>query len=318
MSSQKISRRVLLGSASAALWPGLASAYDAIPQRVSARVIVDNDFAGDPDGLVALAHQMLTPKTRTALVTTTFLDPEHVEPHLAGRSAAVGRDTALELIRRAGIASPPPVIAGPERAGETAGAAARAIVAEAMRDDPLPLFFCCGGPLTNLAAALRIEPRIAQKMTLIWIGGGAYPNGGWEYNCAVDANAARFVIESSEIPLWQIPQSTYRQMAFSVAEMRVRLRTISPFGAWLYQQFTHPPDFVDMGGAWPMGDSPTVLLTAISSESSTYVEQSARRLNTDLTYGAEIAGRTIRVYERVDARLVLEDFFALMALQAGR
>jgi hypothetical protein len=27
-----------------------------IPQKASARVIIDNDFAGDPDGLAALAH----------------------------------------------------------------------------------------------------------------------------------------------------------------------------------------------------------------------------------------------------------------------
>lgn len=312
---QVITRRMTLaGAVAAAFAPGLAHGYDTIPQRPSARVIIDNDFAGDPDGLVALAHQVLTPKTRAVLVTSTFLDPHFVEAHLAGRSAAIGRDVALELLRRARIAAPPPVVAGPERAGEAAGDAARAIVTEAMREDPLPLYFCCGGPITNLAAALRLEPAIARKMIAVWIGGGAYPNGGWEYNCNVDADAARYVIEQSDIPLWQIPQNAYRQMAFSVAEMRVRMRSASPLGAWLYQQFTHPPDFVDVGGAWPMGDSPVALLTAISSESSHSVERPARRLNADLSYGAEIPGRTIRVFETVDARLTLEDFLALLAL----
>ena len=39
-------------------------------------------------------------------------------------------------------------------------------LARRYRDHPLPLFFTCGGPLTNLAAALRIEPAIAQRMTV--------------------------------------------------------------------------------------------------------------------------------------------------------
>ena len=47
-----------------------------ITQRVSARVIVDNDFAGDPDGLAALAHQLLSKKTETVLITVSGLDPE--------------------------------------------------------------------------------------------------------------------------------------------------------------------------------------------------------------------------------------------------
>ena len=101
-----------------------------IPQRASVRVIVDNDFAGDPDGLVALAHQMLTPKAQVRLVTASALDPkmsaEH--PH-RGRTAAAGRDVAQELIKRAGIMKPPSVIAGPETLNAGQSEAASAIVA---------------------------------------------------------------------------------------------------------------------------------------------------------------------------------------------
>ena len=46
-----------------------AASLRAISQKASARVIIDNDFAGDPDGLVALAHQLPTPRTRSVLVT---------------------------------------------------------------------------------------------------------------------------------------------------------------------------------------------------------------------------------------------------------
>jgi len=44
-------------------------------------------------------------------------------------------------------------------------------VAEARRDDDLPLYLASGGPLTNVASALRDDPGIASRLTLIWIGG---------------------------------------------------------------------------------------------------------------------------------------------------
>lgn len=296
----------------------MAAAPRRIPQSALARVIVDNDFAGDPDSLVALAHHLLSPATRTVLVTTTAIDPKMPGPVPADRSAAIGRDTALELIRRLKPAQRPPVVAGPEAAGAhaTRDDAARAILLEALREDELPLYFCCGGPLTNLAAALRLNPAIAQRLTVIWIGGGRYPEGGWEYNLSVDLAAARAVIEHSGVPIWQVPQDAYRQMVFSIAEMTDRLRPISPFTAWLYDQFTSPPSFVKIGGAWPMGDSPPVLLTAISAESSTYTDRPAQRILDDLRYGEPIPGRSVRVYDTLDARITFEDFLARLRLHA--
>lgn len=322
----KVSRRQALvaagvGAAGAALLAlpaarALAAAERLIPQKAAARVIVDNDFAGDPDGLVALAHQLLSPRSHVVLVTSSPLNPQMVEPHKKGRSAQAGLEIAQELIRRAAIASPPPVVAGPENFDGEPGAAARAIVAEAMRIDARPLFVTCGGPLTNVAAALRLEPAIAARMTVIWIGGGGYPAGGWEYNLATDVPAARQVIEQSGVPVWQIPQPAYRQLQYSVAEMAAEMRPISPFTRWLYSQFTTPPDFVEIGGTWPMGDSPLVLLTAISGESSRFADLTARRINDDSSYGGEIAGRTIRVYDQIDTRLTMADFIAKLRLHA--
>lgn len=297
------------------LVPALAAEGRKIPQRPSARVIVDNDFGGDPDGLAALAHQLLSPKTRVTLITVSALDPKFPS-EVKRHSVRAGCDLARELLRRIGPDSPPPVAAGVENFSLAPSEAARAIVAEAMRDDPLPLIVTCGGPLTNIAAALQLEPAIAKRMTLIWIGGGAFPAGGWEYNLMTDIEAARLVIERSRVPLWMVPQPTYRQMQYSVAELDADLRPISPLTQWLYDRFTTPPDWIDVGGAWPLGDSPLVLLSAISAESSRYREVSARRILNDGRYGEEVAGRTVRVYEQLDVRLVFGDFLALLKLQA--
>lgn len=293
-----------------------------IPEKVMARVIVDNDFAGDPDGLVALAHQLLSPRTRTTHIISSFLSAEFTVPGVTvGQTAAQGRDIAVELVRRLKLASQPVVLAGAEHATTSSRApseAARAIVAEAMHDDPLPLWYTCGGPLTNLAEALTLEPRIATRMKVAWIGGGGYPDGGWEYNLAMDADAARTVIERSNVPLWQVPQPTYRQMQISVAELGADMRPISPFSRWLYDRFTSPPDFIDLGGGWPMGDSPLILLSALNAQSCVMREMPARRIGEKLDYGAEIPGRRITVMEEVDVRFIHADFLARLKLHRAR
>ena len=284
-----------------------------IPQRPSARVMVDNDFDGDPDGLIALAHQLLSPKTRVTLVTTSATNPKFGgKPGRAERGQAAAR----ELVRLMGIEVPPPIVSGSDAFGLASTPAAQAIVAEALRDDPLPLFLTCGGPLTNVAAALRLRPEIATRMTVVWIGGGAYPEGGAEYNLATDPVAARHVIEETRVPLWQVPQDVYRRLQYSVAEMSADFRSISPLAEWLYQRYTMLPDWVQLGGALTMGDSPLVLLTAVSGDSSRYSERGAGRIRADFRYGEAVPSRTIRVYEELDGRLMLADMLAAFRLQA--
>jgi hypothetical protein len=251
------------------------------------------------------------------LVTVSALDPKFPSDAGKGQSVRTGVELVQELVKRMGLENRPAVAAGSEDFSPGPSDAARAIIAEALRDDALPLFVTCGGPLTNIAAALRLEPAIARKMTVIWIGGGAWPAGGWEYNLMTDIEAARLVIERSGVPFWVVPQPAYRQMQYSVAELDADMRPISPLTEWLYDRFTTPPAWVDIGGAWPLGDSPLVLLSAISAESSRYRHLPARRILRDGRYGAAIPGRSVRVYEQLDVRLALGDFLALLKRQAA-
>ena len=103
------------------------------------RVVVDNDWAGDPDGLVALAHHLLSPTNRVVAVTSSFLNPVFGETAgTAQRSATL----AQELVDLIGGPAAPPVHVGADGAFDGSGSspASGAIVAEARRDDDLPLF----------------------------------------------------------------------------------------------------------------------------------------------------------------------------------
>lgn len=279
-----------------------------IVQRPLARVIVDNDFAGDPDGLVALAHQLLAPTTRTVLVTSSALDPKLAG--LAGldpaSTSATGAQVAREMLRFFARATRPPVAAG--------DLAAQGIVAEGLRDDPLPLVLACGGPLTNVAAALRLRPEIARRMSLVWVGGLA--EGGAEYNLATDLAAARFVFEETELPILQIPAEEYRRFQVAVAELDTAFRTISPLAAWLYDRYRRLPPFVRQAGTLTFGDSPLVTATAFDPAATPCAVRPTRRILDDGRHGDVVPGREVRVAHSLDPRLNLADFTALLRIHA--
>jgi purine nucleosidase len=269
---------------------------------VQSRVVVDNDWSGDPDGLVALAHHLLSPTNRIDAVTSSFLNPVFASPEA---DASAGAALAQELVDLIGLPEPPPVLAGsdgPFGSGDTASAAADAIVAEARRDDDLPLFVVCGGPLTNVAQALEQAPDIAERFTLVWIG-GALDATADEYNRDTDPRAAAFVLATPGLQLWQFPLETYRRCAYSVAELEQDLGGSGRVGQWLWNRFTELPlpDFIRLGGVWPLGDSPPVLVTALSDESST-----------------SRATPNGRVYTDVDVRLLFADLLAKLRLHERR
>jgi len=272
------------------------------------RVVVDNDWAGDPDGLVALAHHLLSRANRVVAVTGSANSPVFGPP--AG-TAAAGARLAQELVDLVDGPHRPVVAAGcdvPIGGGDTSSAAADAIVAEARRDDPLPLFLVCAGPLTNVAQALRQAPDIAARLTLVWVGGALDP-GAPEYNRDTDRLAAEEVLGRAELAVRQFPLETYRRCAYSVAELEHDLGGSGELGRWLWERFTSLPlpDFIRLGGLWPLGDSPPLLVTALGDESSTFTATPA-----DSDHGVR------RVYTDVDFRLLAGDLLARLRLHEAR
>lgn len=77
--------------------------------------------------------------------------------------------------------------------------AAQAIVDLIMNEPAGTLTLVATGPLTNLALAARLEPRIVSRVREVAIMGGGYNEGNWtaaaEFNIWVDPEAARMVFE---------------------------------------------------------------------------------------------------------------------------
>lgn len=296
------------------------------------RVIVDNDLAGDPDGLFQLAHHLRSPSVEIRTIIGSHMhenEPWGGPGDQAKASAARG----VELLAKLGMAGKVPVIAGAAKAITSMQvpvrtAATDAIIAEAMRDDARPLFYCAGAGLTDLAMALLIEPAIAKRMTLVWIGGQEYEGIGIpvpnappaEYNLTIDTLAAQVVFNRSAIAIWQVPRNTYRRMLFSAAEL-MEMKARGGISAWLVAEVEKVWEMVtkfdlSTGETYVLGDSPLVTLTALQSTfepdpaSSDYVVRACPLIGVDGLYQANPQGRPIRIYTTIDTRLTFADMLA--------
>jgi purine nucleosidase len=298
------------------------------------RVIVDNDFSGDPDDLFQLAHHVLSPSVEIPFVIGSHLAPgDHFDP--SDRQADNAADVARGLLEMLG--STIPVLAGSNTAMASPDqpvvtAASDAIVREAMRTDTdLPLFVALGAGMTELASAVLTEPRIAGRLTAVWIGGPEHPGIGLphpiedqvEYNLRIDIPAARAVFDSA-VPIWQVPRNTYRQALFSLAEIDERIRPLGPLGRRLAEGVDGLVAMAEghglrVGETYCLGDQPLVLLTALHSafeadpSSSTYVVRPTPRLDAEGWYEDRPDGRPMRVYSVLDTRLMFEDMVAKLA-----
>lgn len=315
----------------------MSTGWDEVRPRV--RVISDNDYGGDPDGLVQLAHLLLSPSVAVPFVVSSHV--RDVDPFVpAGGIAASGAVAArrvAELCGRPDVR----VLAGSEHAlarrdEPIESDAARAIVAEAMRDDvDLPLFVTCGGGLTEIASAWLLEPSIAERLTLVWIGGHEHPGlaepapGGadLEYNTHVDLLAAQVVFDDSDLALWQVPRDAYRMAMASRAELLTRLRPAGELGRHLYDGLAGLVEMVsgfgmDYGEVYVLGDNPLVLLTALwtafepGPATSPSVTLPCPRLLDSGLYEDRTDGRPLRVFTGIDHRLMFEDLYAKLALHA--
>jgi inosine-uridine nucleoside N-ribohydrolase len=303
-----------------------------------ARVLTDNDYGGDPDGLVELAQLLLSPSVEVAGVIGSRAGDEDGWDASHERAIAEAQ-SIIELTGRAGTVS---VLAGAERAlpghaTPDASAAADAITAAAMRDDSdLPLYVTCGAGLTQIASAWLTEPQIGTRLTLIWIGGSEHSEharrppglGPMEYNLAIDPIAAQVVFNESDIEIWQVPRNLYRTVLASRTELLARMAPHGALGRHLFESLgtvagRMAERGIHLGETYVLGDSPLVLLTALQTAfqpdpaSSSYVTMPCPRILDSGEYAANPNGRPVRVYTQVDTRLVLEDLYAKVALHAA-
>lgn len=296
------------------------------------RVILDTDAACECDDQYAIVHALLSPKADVRAITAAHygkLEADSMENSYAEVKKV------LQIMSREDV----PVYKGSYRAMKSESEiiendGSRVIEEEALAEDERPLFILCQGAITNLACALIKNPQIADRLTVIWIGGANYPYGGYEFNVTNDVNAANVVLKSGA-PIWMVPQEVYSTLQTGMEELYLRVHSCGKIGEYLYDNtvrvnqrmsnFLHqampqkkPEDYLlfPNGGSWALGDSCAIGLL-LSANSGTYRMVPAPLIREDGTYDIPDTGREIRLYESVDRRFILEDFYSKLYLNAG-
>lgn len=334
-------RRFLWGAACATVLAAIAGATNVAAAQYRnllfkplagprSRVIFINDLSGDVDGLFATVHQILSPSTDLRGIVGTSTGR-------AGETAEKSASLAREILDLMDMPSRYPVYQGaasrmPNAKTAVPSPGTQAIIDEAMRDSELPLFVAVGGGLTEVASAVLLEPRIASRFTLVWIGGDALPaSGAGETNFNIDPVAAQFLFNETSVPIWQVARDAYKTCMVSATALKVHVGRYGKIGPWLVD---HLFDVTrkyggrfNTGETWSLGDNPLVLLTALTgwvpsnrqlplhfenTDSSHYDEISGPQMRADGTVAPGDGTRKIRVYRSIDTRMLFDDFYAKM------
>jgi hypothetical protein len=140
--------------------------------------------------------------------------------------------------------------------------------------------------------------------------------------------AAQVVFNDSDLELWHVSRSAYREPLISFAEILTKVKPMGAIGQFLFENIVRIYKWRNdlshgLGETYILGDQPLVTLTALQSSfhpdasSCTFVARPAPIINDGGSYDQNPNGRLIRVYTHTDVRLTFEDFFQKLATFAG-
>jgi len=299
-----------------------------VPKNRQIRMILNTDAGCECDDQFAIAYALLSQKIEMkAIIAAHFGD-------LRGPNAM--EESYVEcckIVEHMGLSGKVNILKGAKKcikdAPDQESAGADFIIEEALRDDPKPLYGVFIGPLTDLAIAIKKEPRICERMNIIWIGGPCGPDGAYEYNLSNDIAAANQVMLSN-IPLSIIDIEGYNQMKIGFAELQDKLLQCGDIGRYLFEQIVEGNERNCANNSWqstitqwPIGESWCIVdvsAIAIALEPHDYYFEwkPAPFYTEDCHIFTERITRQIKVYSKLNYRYAFEDMFAKLKIIYGQ
>ena len=279
-----------------------------IPDYKKIRVIIDTDAACEADDPFAITQALLSPKLIVKGISAEHFAQEGSMERSYNEICTILDAMDIKVPALKGQT-------GPMSEDKEISEAVNFIIEEAMKEDKKPLFLLCMGAITNVAMAIKREPKIMERMTIIWIGthGTAFgPALFREFNAANDIEAANLILES-KTELWLVPSYVYITMNIGIAEIERRIAPCGKIGEHLFRNLV---DYNNSEGAgwtqgesWSLGDSPAVGI-AINQMCGRFEMAPAPHVEEDTSSSERPNNRMIRIYKDVDSRYILEDFIA--------
>jgi len=177
-----------------------------------------------------------------------------------------------------------------------------------------PLYIIALAAITNIASAILLEPRIIDRVVLVWLGGHSltWPHTH-EFNLRQDVAAAQLIFDSS-VPLVMLPcNGVVSALSTSVPELERYLEPTGKVGAFLTGRFREYRD-VNEHMAWskPIWDmAPVAYLIEPNWAPSILVPSPV--LTSDVTWSVDASRHHIRYVHSIDRDAIFRDFFVKLA-----
>lgn len=207
------------------------------------RVVIDTDTYNEIDDQFAVIYALQSPERMQ--VEAFYAAPFHNElsdgpldgmeksyDELHRILKVLGREGDVPIYRGSGM-----YLTGTNMPIESE--AARDLVERAMQaEDDDPLYVVAIGAITNVASAILLEPRIIEKIVVVWLGGhGLHWPDTREFNLFQDLKASRIVLNSG-VPLVLIPcMGVASHLLTSLSEIRDYVKDKGPVGNYLYETY---------------------------------------------------------------------------------
>jgi inosine-uridine nucleoside N-ribohydrolase len=212
------------------------------PPTQKAQVVLDTDTYNEIDDQYAVAYSLLSPNRME-------VEAIYAAPYLNARSRSAGDgmeksyEEILRILKFLGRNSDNFAFRGSNRFMEGAGKpvespSARDLIKKALKPRTSPLYVLTIGCPANVASAILIEPKIKEKIVVVWLGGTTHvwPSAR-EFNLQQDIHASRVLFDSG-VPLVQIPtKNVSEHLRTTVPEMERCVKGRSRLGDYLFAQF---------------------------------------------------------------------------------
>ncbi|MHB1483097.1 MAG: nucleoside hydrolase [Saccharofermentanales bacterium] len=201
-------------------------------------VVIDTDTYNEVDDQFALAYALKSPEK--LIVDAVYAAPFHNDRSTGPEDGMEKSfDEILKIVKMLNVSPDGFVFHGSTSYLKSEeipqeSEAARDLVKRAMECTDGPLYVVALAAITNIASAILIEPRIIDKIVVVWLGGHAL---SWqdtkEFNLMQDVYASRIILDSG-VPLVQIPcAGVTSHLLTTVQELEHYLLGKSEIGTYL-------------------------------------------------------------------------------------
>jgi inosine-uridine nucleoside N-ribohydrolase len=211
------------------------------PPNGKVRIVIDTDTYNEIDDQFAVVHALLSPEKLTVkgLYAAPFFNPRSSSP---GDGMEKSYEEIGRLLDRLDVPSENLAYRGSPGFLEDYYHPYHSEAVNDLIDRALnsvePLYVVAIGALTNIASAVLIEPKIIEKIVVVWLGGNAlhWPHNV-EFNLAGDVLAARLVLDCG-VPLILLPcAGVTTHLRTTVCEIEQNVQGLGAIGDYLAETF---------------------------------------------------------------------------------